>query len=104
MIESTTAPVALWNGNGMEIKWDDIDPATGRRRFVKAEQFASRWTFYCRRERRGVWEKWAEPSRQMWEDLLEALERRVQRREGVEESDVAEVRKIIEEWREPPSI
>jgi hypothetical protein len=88
----------------MEVKWDDIDPATGRRRFVKAEHFAGRWAFFCRRERRGVWEKWANPSREMWEELLEALERRVQRREGVEESDVADVQKIIAEWREPPSV
>jgi hypothetical protein len=88
----------------MEIKWDDIDPTTGRRRFVKAEHFAGRWTFFCRRERRGTWEKWANPTREMWEELVEALERRVQRREGVEESDVAEVQKIIAEWRDPPSI
>lgn len=88
----------------MEIKWDDIDASTGRRRFVKAEHFAGRWTFFCRRERRGIWEKWANPSREMWQDLLEALERRVQRREGIEESDVAEVQKIIADWREAPSL
>src|SRR5437879_3650901 len=62
----------------MDIKWDDTDPSTGRRRFVKADHFAGRWTFYCRRVRRGIWEKWANPSREMWQDLLEALERRVQ--------------------------
>ena len=39
----------------MDIKWDDTDPGTGKRRFVKAERFAGRWTFFCRRERRGVW-------------------------------------------------
>ncbi len=86
----------------MEIKWDDTDPNTGKRRFVRAEHFAGRWTFACRRERRGIWEKWANPSRQMWEKLLEALERRVQRSEGVEESDVAAVRKVLAEWRDIP--
>ena len=88
----------------MDIKWDDTDPNTGRRRFVKAEHFAGRWTFYCRRERRGIWEKWSNPSREMWLDLLEALERRVQRREGIEEADVAEVQKILTEWRDAPSL
>ena len=88
----------------MEIKWDDTDPGTGRRRYVKAEHIAGRWTFYCRRERRGIWEKWSNPSREMWEELLEGLERRVQRREGVEESDVAEVQKILAAWRDAPSL
>jgi hypothetical protein len=88
----------------VEIKWDDTDPETGRRRFVKAERFAGRWAFHCRRERRGIWEKWTNPSRQMWEDLLESLERRVQRREGIEESDVEAVRKIIDAWRDAPSL
>jgi hypothetical protein len=88
----------------MEIKWDDVDPETGRRRFVKAERFASRWTFSVRRERRGEWERCAEPSRAMWEDLLESLERRLQRREGIELGDVETVRKIIAGWREAPSL
>jgi hypothetical protein len=88
----------------MDIKWDDTNPATGKRRFVKAERFAGRWAFYCRKERRGVWEKWAEPTRDMWEDLLEALERRVQRREGIEEADVEQVRRVIATWRDAPSV
>jgi hypothetical protein len=88
----------------MDIKWDDTDPDTGKRRFVKAERFAGRWAFYCRRERRGIWERWAEPTRDMWEDLLEALERRVQRREGVDEADVEQVRTVIAGWRDSPSV
>ena len=88
----------------MEIKWDDTDPNTGKRRFVKAERFAGRWAFFCRRERRGVWEKWARPSREMWEDLLEALERRLSRQEGIELGDVATVKQILAEWRDPPSL
>jgi hypothetical protein len=87
----------------MEIKWDDIDPATGQRRFVRAERFAGRWTFSCRRQRRGVWEKWANPSREMWEHLLEALERRLSRRETIELVDVEMVKAILAEWRDPPS-
>ena len=88
----------------MDIKWDDTDPTTGQRRFVKAERFAGKWTFYCRRQRRGVWEKWAEPTREMWEDLLEALERRRSRQEGIELGDVAMVKQILAEWRDAPSV
>jgi hypothetical protein len=88
----------------MDIKWDDTDPTTGQRRFVKAERFAGRWTFFCRRERRGVWEKWVQPSREMWEDLLESLERRLSRHEGIELADVATVRQILAEWRDAPSL
>ena len=87
----------------MEIKWDDIDPITGQRRFVRAERFAGRWTFSCRLQRRGVWEKWANPSREMWEDLLEALERRLSRQEGTELADVEMVKTILADWRDPPS-
>jgi hypothetical protein len=88
----------------VEIKWDDIDPVTEKRRFVKAERFAGHWAFFCRRERRGVWEKWANPSRTMWEDLLEALERRLARREGIELGDVAAVRKLLASWRDEPMV
>lgn len=87
----------------MEIKWDDVDPVTEKRRFVKAERFAGRWEFYCRRERRGVWEKWVNPSRDMWEDLLEALERRLSRREGIELGDVETVRRLLANWRDTPT-
>ena len=88
----------------MEIKWDDIDPETGKRRFVKAERFAGRWTFYCRKERRGVWEQWIEPTRDMWVDLLEALERRLSRREAIELGDVEMVKRLLAEWKDAPSL
>ncbi len=86
----------------MEIKWDDIDPVTDKRRYVRAERFAGKWTFACRRERRGIWEAWANPSRDMWEALLESLERRLTRREGIELADVATVRKTLASWRDEP--
>jgi hypothetical protein len=87
----------------MEIKWDDVDPNTGKRRFVKAERFAGRWTFYGRKERRGVWEKWAEPTRDMWEDLLESLQRRVARREAVELGDIETIQRLLSDWRDAPT-
>ena len=88
----------------MEIKWDDTDPNTGKRRYIKAERFASRWTFFCRRERRSIWEKWAQPSREMWEDLLDSLERRLTRREGIELGDVETVKQLLANWRDAPRL
>ena len=40
----------------------------------------------------------------MWEDLLESLERRLSRQEGIELGDVAMVKQILAEWRDAPSI
>jgi len=76
----------------VEIQWNDIDPASGEKRFVTVERFAGRWSFKVRFRRRENWEKVPEPSRVMWEDLLDALERRLPRREGVTETDVIYVR------------
>jgi hypothetical protein len=39
----------------------------------------------------------------MWEDLLDALERRLPRRE-VTEAEVAAVRKQVDDYREPPTV
>lgn len=88
----------------MEIKWNDTDPNTGLKRFVRAEHFAGKWQFSCRRERRGIWEIWRQPTREMWEELLECLERRLPRREGVEAEDVKKVRDILANFKETPTI
>ena len=85
----------------MEIKWTDTDPVTGAKRFVRAARFAGKWEFSCRRERRTDWEVWRNPSRAMWEELLESLERRLPRREGVEDEDVNKVRTILKNLKEP---
>ena len=87
----------------MEIEWVDEDPATGARRFVRAEKFARRWTFKVRFRRRTEWETPPAVTREMWETLLDALERRYQRREGVTDDDLAQVRQIIGDWRPPPA-
>lgn len=79
----------------MSIEWTDQDPETGERRFVCAEKFARRWRFKVRFRRRTDWQKFESPSRDMWETLLDALERRYQRREGVTDEDLAAVRKIL---------
>ena len=83
----------------MEIKWTDEDPDTGERRFVKADRFAGFWTFRYRKTRRGEWTRLHPPSVDNWEEVLDALERRYQRREGVTDEDVAQVKKILAELK-----
>jgi hypothetical protein len=79
----------------LEIEWTDTDPTSGERRFVRAEKFARLWQFKVRFKRRTNWQR-AEPvTRDMWETLLDALERRYPRREGVTDDDLAAVRRII---------
>jgi hypothetical protein len=88
----------------VEVQWTDADPDTGARRFVSVERFAGRWEFRVRSRRRENWARPATVTRDMWEILLEALERRYRRREGVTEADLATVRKVIAEYREPPTL
>ena len=79
----------------MEIQWHDRDPDTGERRFLRAERFANVWTFKCRAQRRANWNMVESPTRAMWEHVLESLERRLPRREGVEEADIKQVATIL---------
>lgn len=86
----------------IEIKWTDEHPETGERRFLKAEKFAGEWEFYFRKQRRDVrWRKLL-PTRAMWEFVLDSLERRYQRREGVEDADLKEARAVLRDWKDPP--
>jgi hypothetical protein len=88
----------------MEIKWTDTDPTTGQRRFVAADRFAGRWTFRAKASRRG--DDWSAvaPTRAIWETLLEALERRYRRREGVTDADLTFVRRALADFRDPPAV
>ncbi len=79
----------------MEIEWTDTDPGTGERRFVCAEKFARIWRFKIRFKRRTNWQRTEEVTRDMWETLLDAMERRYRRREGVSDEDLAAVRRIL---------
>lgn len=88
----------------VEVQWTDTDPDTGERRFVAAERFARKWTFKVRYKRREDWSRRIRMTREVWETLLESLERRYQRREGVKEEDLADVRKILANWTDPPSL
>ena len=85
----------------IEIKWHDIDPESGKRRFLSAERFAGVWRFRWRLQRRGEWTRGLEPTREMWEHILDSLQRRYRRREGVSDEDIAQVAKVLKEWRMP---
>jgi hypothetical protein len=86
----------------MEIQWTDNDPDTGERRYVTAEKFARLWRFKLRHGRRGEWKPARRVSREMWEALLDGLERRHQRKNRASDEDLAAVRKIIAGYRDPP--
>ncbi len=85
----------------MQIKWTDEDPETGGRRFLSAVCFAGEWHFKWKLQRRGEWTRGLEPTRAMWEHVLDGLQRRYRRREGVSEEDVAQVERILKAWKEP---
>lgn len=88
----------------MDIQWNDTDPITGEKRFVCAEKFARSWRFKVRFKRREDWAQNTPPTLEMWQELLDAIERRFQRGDGIDEADVASVRKIVAEWKEKPAI
>jgi len=86
----------------VSIEWTDTDPVTGARRFVQAEKFARKWRFRVRFRRRTNWEAPPQVTRDMWETLLDALERRYPRREGVTDEDLNQVRATLAAWKPPP--
>ena len=86
----------------LEIQWNDIDPESGRRRYLRAERFAGVWSFKFKLQRRGDWTRGLQPTREMWEHILDALRRRFQRPEGVTEDDIAQVERILAELPEEP--
>jgi hypothetical protein len=83
----------------VQIKWTDTDPETGERRFLCAERFAREWSFKWKLQRRGPWTRGLEPTLETWEIVLDNLQRRYRRREGVSDEDVEQVERIIAEWK-----
>jgi len=83
----------------IQIKWTDTYPLTGERRFLCAEMFAREWTFKWKLQRRGDWTKGLKPTLAMWEHVLDSLQRRYVRREGVSEDDLKQVERILKEVR-----
>jgi len=88
----------------MLIEWTDKDPETGAKRSVRAEKFARKWAFQVRFRRHTNWENAPQVTREMWETLLDALERRLPRREGVTDADVKQVRAALAAWKPPPTV
>jgi hypothetical protein len=86
----------------IQIKWTDEDPNTGQRRFLSANKFAGEWSFKWKLQRRGDWTQGLEPTRAMWEHVLDSLKRRYQRREGVSEEDIDQVERILKRWKDAP--
>jgi hypothetical protein len=106
-VSPPVAPMACERPGGcatlqhMEIKWTDVDPETGQRRFVCAERFAREWRFKWKLQRRGEWTEGLTPTREIWEKILDALKRRYRRREGVTDEDVEQVERIIKDLPQP---
>ena len=88
----------------IEIKWTDTDPETGVRRFLCATKFAREWSFKWKLQRRGEWTRGLEPTRDMWEHVLDALKRRYRRREGVTDEDVQQGERIIKDLPVPRDV
>lgn len=87
----------------MELKWTDTDPETGEKRYIFAERFGGFWKFRARTHRRGE-SKRVYATREMWEEVLDTLERRYRRREGVSDEDLKQVRDIIAGLKEKPAV
>jgi hypothetical protein len=80
----------------VEVKWDDIDPNTANRRYFSAVRFGGAWTFRVRYQRRNTeWQRWRNPTLEMWETLLASLEKRARRRRDVGPEEVEEVKRLI---------
>jgi hypothetical protein len=85
----------------VEIKWEDVEPTTGGRRWLRAARFAGGWRFSYRLRRRDVcWEP-LEPTKDMWEHVLDSLRRRYRRREGVSDEDLRQVERILRDLPVP---
>jgi hypothetical protein len=85
----------------VEIKWKDADPDSGERRYLRAAKFGGEWHFSYRLQRRDVRWRRLQPTREMWEHVLDSLKRRYLRREGVSDEDVEQVERVLREWRQP---
>ncbi len=88
----------------VDIQWNDADPETGEKRFVCVEKFAREFKFFVRFKRRENWQPPAVVSLEMWEELLDSLERRYQRREGVSDEDLAVVRAEVNKLKQRQAV
>ena len=57
----------------VQIKWTDVDPETGVRRFLCVNKFAGQWWFKWKLQRRGEWTRGLEPTLEMWPIMIVLL-------------------------------
>jgi len=62
-----------------EISWKRRSPGGERMEFY-AQHVGDRWIFYSRERRVGIWTEMANPPLEDWLELLDSIERRVNRR------------------------
>lgn len=86
----------------MELKWTENDSETGERRHYEAQRHGRSWRFRAKIGRRGE-NSPIEPTRDHWESVLEIMLRKYQRRDGVDETDLAEVERILEQLPDKPA-
>lgn len=84
----------------MEIKWNDKDPISGVKRQLRADRFAKQWRFATRSGRGEQWQHGLEPTLEMWEHVLDTLERRYRRRDGVSDEDILQVKQLLDLFRQ----
>jgi hypothetical protein len=84
---------------GMKVQWHIIDPKTGETRYFKAELFGGRWDFRRRQTRRSDWKR-ITPTRPMWQEILDHLERAKARRLATDDQ-IRVVKKIMADLPPP---
>lgn len=62
-----------------EISWTDLGD-DGVKHQVYAQHVGDRWIFYQREKRYDQWQRVEKPSLEAWQQLLDAVRRRIQRR------------------------
>jgi hypothetical protein len=86
--------MVLWMGK-QEVGWK-LRLADGTRREVLARRVGGEWFFLERSRRYERWREIAEPSREDWDTLLDAIRRRYVR-QGYSDKDVRDVERVIAE-------
>jgi hypothetical protein len=78
-----------------DISWKRQTEA-GERVEVYARQTSDRWTFYFRGGRHQQWQTLSEPSFEDWSELLDAVQRRIERH-LMKKEESAKLEKLIHE-------
>lgn len=84
-----------------EISWQGRTPE-GEKRQVYARHVGGEWLFFTRSRRYDVWQPLKDPPQEDWQELLDAVERRVARRRLRPEEPARIRRKIGELFPQRP--